>query len=282
MASQGLTSSQTSVVGSGGKSPVVTPVMWAINFLHGIGAPTSTSNINLILAWGNAESGAPGSHRQTYGGWDGFNPLNVVRQSGDNSLPGGNSVDVVNFGTLADGVAASVRLFTGNRNAKPIIDMLKRGNATPQDLTNVLDPFYTWDPTFALSGSAPTGGNTNLGSGSVAGNVRTQSLWSSLNEQINRGLLPWPIYNIVGGGLFGGGSNPISDTGSAIQAIGKTAQGVGLVTTWIAGIFSNWRMVVQFFGGVTLALVGVFLILHDTGVGGKAASAGAKVAAIAA
>lgn len=72
--------------------------------------------------------------------------------------------------------------------------------------------------------------------------------------------------------LFGGG-NPLS-----------AAKSVGTFLTTVLGIFSNWRYIVEVFAGIGLVLLGVTIILIDTGAakkGVQAAGTGAAVAAMA-
>jgi hypothetical protein len=261
-----LQSPQTSVAGAGGKapvaSPIATPVAWAIGFLKGIGAKPTKNNVDAIIAWGIAESGQPGTN-QGHGGWTNFNPLNIVTQSGDNHTgQGGSQGNIADFGTLQDGVNASVRLFTNNPNAAPIISALKN-NASVAGVNNAVNRFYSsWGGSINFAGINPSAAVGNVQLDKVNLNPLSADFWK----------------NFATGGLVGAitdTNNPFTSTLDVLKVFG----GIGV---FISHLLDNWRYVVQFLAGAALTIVGFLLILHDTGVGGKAAKAGATVAAIAA
>lgn len=238
---------------------VVTPVAWAVGFLRGIGAPVTANNIQSIIAWGTAESGAPSAGTpgsaagQAHGGWNNFNPLNVVVQTGDKHTgQGGQQGNIADFGSLADGVAASVRLFTGNRHAAPIVTTLK-GDQPIGIVNSAVNSFYgTWGGSINFSGYRPGDltkiGATTLGApGSASG--------SPLDAIVNA--IP-----VIGGVL----TAPLK-AGEALIAIDKT----------ILGLFTNWRYVLEVFVGVWLVVAGIVIILIDTGAARKAAPAALAV-----
>lgn len=115
------------------------------------GAPATPTNIDTMLRWANNESG--GYNPNSAGGK--FNPLNVVTQSGDNHTgQGGSQGDIADFGTFADGVNATARLFAGNRNAAGIIDALKANNQP--GAFSAINRFYsTWGGAPLSFGQAP-------------------------------------------------------------------------------------------------------------------------------
>jgi|SRR5215831_3957916 len=257
-------------VASTGQSPsdVATPTAWAIGFLHGIGAPITQNNIQNVLAWGTGESGDPGTS-QGAGGWTNFNPLNIVQVPGDRSTgAGGTQGNIANFGSLTDGVAASVRLFMQNSNAYPIIQTL-RANGTRTQLSQAVNNFYSgWGGHINIPGGNIGGGATHLG-GDVGGTI-PQDSGSGSN---------W-FKDIIGGAEAGvlGPFALIPGLGNIVKA-GKA--GFALEGA-ILGLFTNWRMVVQFFAGLALMGVGLLLILHDTGAGKAAVAGGQRVATVAA
>jgi hypothetical protein len=241
-----------------------TATEWARQFLVAVGAPVTQNNIDNIIAWGNIESGPPGSHRQTYGGWDGYNPLNVVRQTGDNSLPGNNSAGVVNFATFNDGVQSSARLFLGSSGTKQAIIAALRANAPTATLGAAINNFYaSWGSGFSFSGSAPTGGNQPIGSGTsdVAGGVATGA---QLDAYI-------PGTNIH-----------IPGTGAGGKILPSPLSWMESLASFVLNIGDNWRYIVEVIAGAMLMLTGVGLIAIDivgknlSGNAGAIAAAGAK------
>lgn len=221
------------------------PVSWALGFLTLVGAPTTQNNIDNLLRWGNAESGGS----QKFGGWSNYNPLNIVTQPGDNSTgAGGQQGDIANFGSLSDGVAASARLFQGNPNAAPIIQTLRNNGSTDQ-LNTAVNGFYsTW------------GGSINItGASSTAQNVTT----TGITSDITSGLENLPFV----GGLF------------------SAATSTGSLAGQFLGLLTDWRYVVEVIAGLAMTVLGVVIILKDTGAlraAGKGAEGAAAVGAAAA
>lgn len=203
------------------------PVNWTIGFLKSIGAPVTQNNIDNVLRWGNAESGGT----QKFGGWNNFNPLNIVTQSGDNSTgAGGTQGDIANFGDISSGVSASARLFQGNPNASPIISTLRANGSTDQ-LNSAVNQFYSsWSGSINLTGASST--------------PQTVTTTNAVGDALSN--LPFV------GGVF--------------SAAGST----GALAGQFLGLFTNWRYVVEVFGGIALVVLGIFLIARDTGAYAKA------------
>lgn len=230
---------------TGGK---VDPVAWSIDFLNAIGAPTTPTNINTVIAWGTAESGAASGGGQAHGGWSNFNPLNVVVQSNDAHVgQGGTQGNIADFGSQSAGVKASARLFLNNPNAAPIIASLR--SASPLDQVNAaINRFYsTWGGSINLAGVTPS---------TAPGAAHTAQTTSVAGDVVN--------------GLLG----PV--LGGASQIVGGPAKLAGV----FIGLFSNWRYLAEVFIGGAMILLGVLLVLHDTGVT-QVARQGATVAALA-
>lgn len=264
MASQGLR--PAGAVVKTGTTPAGTPVAWAIAFLKGIGAPVTQNNINTILAWAHAESGDP-TARHAYGNWSNFNPLNVEYMNG---LPNVTGVEpgqypIVNFDTLSHGAVSSAWWFNRSSGARPVIEALRR-NASIDEVNAAIQSFYTWDPSFSIIGQSTSGGTTPISGG--GGGTHQATTTSALGD-IGKVFLD-PGYGL----------------GKALNALGIKVPGSGVlkgvdaVFSFFAGLLNNWRMLVQFLGGVTMMGIGLLLILHDTGVDRKAAGIGGKVVAI--
>jgi hypothetical protein len=229
------------------------PVIWAITFLKQIGAPVTPNNIRTIIAWGQAESGDPASSVQAYGGWNNFNPLNVVHQPGIADVGmGGRQGDIANFGDVVSGATASAHLFLNNHNAQGIIAELRRGSASASDVNSAVSAFYgTWGGHINFAGINP-----NL-TGSPAFGTNTAPSSNSGN----------PLGNLLGnlpivGPIFAG-------IGGAVSAQ------TGFYST-ILGLFTNWRYVVEVWAGITLIGIGILIVAVDTG----AAKRGTSLAAV--
>lgn len=147
-----------------------TPADWAKQFLAGVGAPATATNIDTITRWMNVESGGynPGSSGGRY------NPLNIVATSGDgHSGQGGSQGNIADFPDLQTGVHATVAFFSpkgGNKQA--IVDALKRSDQAAT--VAAINAFYaSWGGSFSLGGSpaettaAGAGTTTAGGSGSA-------------------------------------------------------------------------------------------------------------------
>jgi len=215
-------------------------ISWAIEFLAAIGAPVTQSNIDLIMRWGNAESGG----QQAYGGWTAYNPLNVVTQPGiPEATHKPTGPQIASFANEQQGVLASAHLFLQNKDASQIIATLRRGNATPQELTNVLDPFYTWDPKFSIVGTSPDPQATDPGA-TLTGSIPGAGVAGDIASGIGSAIGDLPII----GGLIKSGQATASLAGNVIN------------------LFDNWRYVAEVFAGVGLVFVGLWLVTKDLGV----------------
>lgn len=78
----------------------VLPEQWAHDFLTAAGFPKTAANLQVVVSWEYAESGAGGGR---------FNPLNTTQggYAGETDL---NSVGVKNYVRYADGIAANARV----------------------------------------------------------------------------------------------------------------------------------------------------------------------------
>ena len=233
---------------TGGK---VDPVAWAIDFLNAIGAPTTPGNITTVIAWGTAESGAASGSGQAHGGWSNFNPLNVVVQNNDAHVgQGGTQGNIADFGSQQAGVAASARLFLNNPNAAPIINALRQG-APLGAVNDAINQFYSsWGGSIHLSGAPST----------APGTAHTAQTTNVVSDAITGALGP-----VLGG---------------FTQIAGGPAKLAGI----FVGVFSNWRYVAEVFIGGAMIVLGILLVLHDTGATSKltqGAATGATVAALA-
>lgn len=206
--------------------PGYTPDQWAAAVLKGFGAPVTATNIDTLTRWANAESG--GYNPNSGGGK--YNPLNVVVQSNDRHTgQGGSQGDIADFGSLADGVAATTRLFTGNRNAAPIVNAL-RANNQPGAFSAIQSFYKTWGgginfgaaPANTATGTAGTssGVPTNPdGSINVAASTDSDCIWKLT--------MPGPIPNFC----------LTHSQGRALLGAASIVAGVGLlaISTSIAG-----------------------------------------------
>lgn len=232
----------------------VTAAAWATAFLIAIGAPVTQNNINNVVAWGTAESGNPTGHAQSIGGWDRYNPLNVVTQSGDNHIPigsgpgqvsGGSQGNIASFTNMTDGVMASARLFMGNGAASGIIQTLRSNGSTAQ-LNSAINGFYSsWGGHINITGINPN-------SGGVIGNASGGGITGSVS----------------GGSGGGGNSGSLLGVGiSDIPILGEIWGGISatqkLASAFLA-LFKNWRYVVQVFAGGALILLALFLLGKHT------------------
>lgn len=153
--------------------PGYTPTQWATAQLAAFGAPVNATNVDSLVRWANAESG--GYSPNSAGGK--YNPLNVVTQSNDKHTgAGGSQGNIADFGSLADGVAATARLFTGNKNAAGILAGL-RATDQPATFTGIQRFYGTWGGSINFGAAPPNTSTgtpgTSSGSGSGSGSATT-------------------------------------------------------------------------------------------------------------
>ena len=108
------------------------PNQWAADFLKAIGAPTSNTNLSVVIDWMNHESG---------GGGGLYNPLNTTLVwPGSTPL---NSVGVQNYQSWKDGIAASAQTFTTGRWLN--VAKTFQTDAGAQSIEDAIDAVYhTW------------------------------------------------------------------------------------------------------------------------------------------
>lgn len=139
--------------------PGYTPNEWATELLKRWGFPQTATNLDTLTRWANAEAG--GYNPNVRGGK--YNPLNIVaqgrsglaygaRSSVDGSIgQGGAQGDIADFGSLTDGINATVNLFSKNKNAAGIIAGLRGSNQ--QETFDAINRFYSsWGGTFSPGG----------------------------------------------------------------------------------------------------------------------------------
>jgi hypothetical protein len=96
----------------------VDPAQWAQDFLTQLGAPITSSNLQAVTAWEQAESGGGGGH---------FNPLNTT-QGGFAGETSYNSIGVKNYASYQDGINANVKVITNGLYSN-ILAALQQGTS---------------------------------------------------------------------------------------------------------------------------------------------------------
>jgi hypothetical protein len=249
-------------------------VLFATLFLQGINAPLTANNYANFFRWANHESGSGGLH----GNWNNYNPLNIVRTSGDGSTGGTGDVnhDIADFPDVATGAAATVRFFKaadgGAPSSTPLLTAFQK-DAQTSVVQSGVDAFYTWDPTFSLEGISANPPAT-IGKGfSSATSGSTDVVLTSAGGL--SGVGDW-IKNKLGGLPVGGILDPGLTLGSVFGAVGDTA---GFFKA-LGGLFSNWHYVAYVLGGIAAVVLGIILIMHDTGADARLARGGTKAVEI--
>lgn len=246
-------------------------VSFAIDFLTGLGAPLSPSNIGAVVAWANAESSG---YRPTSSGGKN-NPLNIVRTSGDGSSgQGGSQGNIADFPTPAAGAAATIRFFNYGSGQKGAILNALKSNAGTGAISSAVNAFYgQWGSGINFSGAPPidpgthkaTAGGTAIAPGGAPTTATTAGV---------------PLLDgasAVLGGLVG----VVPGLSDVIKTAALPAQLAGV----IIGVFANWRYVLELAAGGAMILVGVNLIVKDIsgrGLAGRAVDAGKAAAPVAA
>lgn len=220
--------------------PGYKPTDWAVLLLKGFGAPVSATNIDTLTRWANAESG--GYSPSSSGGK--YNPLNVVVQSGDKHTgEGGSQGDIADFGNMADGIAATVRLFTGNKNAAPIVNAL-RANDQPGAFKAIQQFYGTWGgnisfpgpPADTSTGTPAAGGDTGAPGDGTSSSTDPAS--TAVDDQcVWKLTMPGPIPNFC----------LTRSQGRALLGVASMVAGVGLLVV-ATGIASR-RQVAGIVGG---------------------------------
>jgi hypothetical protein len=106
----------------------MTPYTWAVAFLQGLGMPTTGSNIEFVMSWEAAEGGHWSDAAR-------YNPLNTT-QPGFGGV-GINSVGVKAYPSWQAGLQANIQVIK-NGYYTSILNLLRQGNANPQDLANAV------------------------------------------------------------------------------------------------------------------------------------------------
>lgn len=207
-----------------------------------IGAPVTTQNINAVIAWATAESGAPG-HNQGHGGWTNYNPLNVVVQSGDQHVSqGGTQGNIADFASPEAGAAASARLFLNNANASGIINAL-RGDQGVVALYGAVQSFYsTWGGSIANFTGMHVDPNATIGGTHQA--QLTGFSWSDAIDTVS------PALGVIH--AFGG---------DPAKILANLTPGGAIILK----AFDNWPYILEVFLGVLMSMVGLAVIMFDTG-----------------
>jgi hypothetical protein len=205
--------------------PGYTPNQYAAALLKLWGAPNNATNLDTLTKWMSGESG--GYNPASSGGK--YNPLNIVATPGDRSTgAGGSQGDIADFGSFADGVAATAAFFNVSSSPKKMA-ILNNLRASNQAATfAAINSFYsTWGGTFA-PGAAPsntsTGTPTSTSSGAGAGATPDTSADSDCVWKLT---MPGPIPNLC----------VTHSQGRALLGVATMAAGVGIliVSVGLAG-----------------------------------------------
>lgn len=212
--------------------PGYTPTQWATELLKGFGAPVNQTNIDTLTRWANAESG--GYNPNSGGGK--YNPLNVVTQSGDrHSGQGGSQGDIADFGNMNDGIAATVRLFTGNHNAAGIVQGLRTTNQ-PATFAAIQSFYGSWGGGINFGAPPPDSSTGTAGTSSGPGGTPTTptpaDLTGTTDDCIWKLTMPGPVPNFC---LH-------ASQGRALLGAATMAAGVGLLIV-AAGIASRRQII---------------------------------------
>lgn len=95
------------------------PDQWALDFLARAGFPATPANVQAVVSWEYAESGAGGGM---------FNPLNTT-QGGYPGETDFNSVGVKNYARYEDGIAANAKVIRNGLYVGPVTNFTLGDNA---------------------------------------------------------------------------------------------------------------------------------------------------------
>lgn len=109
-------------------SAPMTPYTWAVAFLQGLSLPTTGTNIEFVMSWEQAEGGHWSDSAK-------YNPLNTT-QPGFGGV-GINSVGVKAYPSWTAGLQANITVIR-NGYYTQILNLLRQGNANPQDLASAV------------------------------------------------------------------------------------------------------------------------------------------------
>lgn len=268
---------------------------YAVDVLHGIGAPITPGNVAAIEIWIAHESGGSTGFA--------FNPLNSTDHPFGSAGQGGSQGNIQRYQTYAQGVQTIVHQLQYPNHGYPAIVAAFKSNAGTAAIlravnasdwgthnfsaaelgTNTTAPVTSTTPSAPGSFTAQTvgfpGGSLLSGAGSLVGPL------ISLGGSAVGGL---------GGLIIGGPGDPGSVTtkgAGVIGSVGSAAAG-GLAALGAAGaafvsIITNWKYELEFVIGALMVLLGIRLISADV-TGGKViprpspGTAGAVAAAAAA
>jgi hypothetical protein len=198
-----------------GGNPNYDIVSFAIDFLHGIGAPTTPGNIQAVVGWANAESS--GYNPSRAGGRN--NPLNIVATANDGHVgQGGSQGNIADFATPQAGAAATARFFNDTPGAKANIVQAFRSDAGVGAIQTVVNQFYgQWGGSITFAGPQGASGKPQASYANPFRDVKNLS-----PERIDQG-------------VDYGGTGPVYAIGNAVVE-NVTASG------WPGGTFIQYKL----------------------------------------
>lgn len=267
---------------------------YAVDVLHGLGAPITPSNVAAIEIWIGHESGG----RTGFA----FNPLNTTDHPFGSAGQGGSQGNIQYFQNYDQGVKTVVHQLQYPNHGYPAIVAALRANAGTAAVLRAVNASAWGTHNFSaaelggnvagapVTASPGAGGSFSAQPAGFFDSVPGASILSGLGSLALQGA------GGLGGLIIGGDPNkslPGKATKKAAGAVTSFTGGVeaaiealGAMAGGVVELFANWKYVLEFLIGVGMVLLGVRLISADLS-GGKViprpdAGNVAKVAAAAA
>lgn len=217
---------------------------YAVDVLHGIGAPITPGNVAAILVWITHESGGTTGFA--------FNPLNSTDHPYGSAGQGGSQGNIQRYSNYQQGVQTIVHQLQYPNHGYPKIVAAFRSNAGSGQILAAVKASDWGTKNFSaaeLGGSATVGGA--LPSAQEVAYIPGTHIHIPTSPA-GGGILPGPAKSVFGA------------IGDVASAAGATAELAGR----IVNLFLNWHYLAEVVIGTGMVLLGVRLVVADT-TGGK-------------
>lgn len=232
---------------------------YAVDVLHGLGAPITPSNVAAIEVWIAHESGG----RTGFA----FNPLNTTDHPFGSAGQGGSQGNIQRFSSYQQGVATVVHQLQYPRYGYPaIVAALKQGNDASAVLRAVnASSWGTHNFTAAeLGGQVPTPSGVTSSPGAGGGFAATPA---DVTTPFGKLSLPGPDVTISPFGIVPGDhpglANPLGAIAGGVASTADAIKAAGSLALKVLDLLTHPQYVFEVLIGVGMILVGVRLIIAD-------------------
>lgn len=218
----------------------VSRVQYAVDVLHGIGAPITAGNVAAILIWITHESGGTTGFA--------FNPLNSTDHPYGSAGQGGSQGNIQRYQNYQQGVATIVHQLQYPNHGYPAIVNAFRSDAGSGAVLAAVKASDWGTKNFS---SAELGGHATVDPGGTTAQPVAYIPGTHIHipsSPAGGGIVPGPVK-----GIFGA-------IGDVTDAAGAMAELAGRVVN----LFLNWHYLAEVVIGSAMVLIGIRLVIADT------------------